>query len=349
MIDGGEGIREPDGTGPREGPEGKADGVDTERRGAVGRPARPPVGSVVEIDAPAKVNLVLRVLRRDPATGYHDLETVFQAVDLSDRLRIEVAPGDDLVLEVEGAEVGPAGDNLVTRAARMFLAEAGLPVGLRIRLAKHIPPGTGLGGGSSDAAATLRGLGALLGEPLSMDVLRRLAGDLGSDVPFFLGGSPTALAWGRGERLRPLPPLPVAPVVLVLPDVHVATGEAYERLARHRARTGASRRQPRLMRLEALDWDRVVGEAVNDFEEVVPEAWPRVGDALAALDRTDPEIALLSGSGSAVFGVFADAGKGAAARGALADRGWTALLVRTLDALPVPAVRPATGTGEERA
>lgn len=305
----------------------------------------------VTLDAPAKVNLVLRVLERDEATGYHRLETVFQAVALADRLSIEVgrAGAPAVELEVSGADVGPPEENLVTRAARAFLARIGAEARLRIGLEKRIPAGAGLGGGSSDAAAALRALNILFGERLAPSTLHELGAALGSDVPFFLCGSPTALAWGRGDRLRPVSPLPVAPVLLVLPGVHVATADAYEALAKERAGPGfpAEPRAGGLVGREGeLDWASLAAEAVNDFEAVVPPTRPRVARALRAVRDTAPRLSLLSGSGSAVFGVYRDTRAAAHAREILESGGHDVVETRTLERVPEPVRTPA---GVERA
>lgn len=313
-----------------------------------------PVRSRITVEAPAKVNLVLRVLDRDAATGFHDLETVFQAVDLTDRVVLETdasppGPPDAVELDVVGADLGPPERNLVSRAARAFFdrsrSSPGIGAGepedtLRIRLEKRIPAGAGLGGGSSDAAATLRALNLLYGEPLGRPAMHEVAASLGSDVPFFLCGSATAVGWGRGDRLRALPPLPSAPTLIVLPGVHVATAEAYRALAEARASGGAPRRRPGrvgLTELRRLDWDRVAREAGNDFEGVVPARHPPVARALEAVRSTAPRLALLSGSGSAVFGVYRDRAAATAAREALetAEVG-EVRETRTLERMPTP-------------
>ncbi len=150
--------------------------------------------AAVRILAPAKVNLWLRVLRRRP-DGFHELDTLFQAVDLCDEVEVSRRPGNGVRLTVEGAELGPARENLAHRAALAFLDAAGRSAGsdrVEIRLRKRIPAGAGLGGGSSDAAAVLRCVSALWGDPLSPAVLAELGASLGSDVAFFLGRGPLA-------------------------------------------------------------------------------------------------------------------------------------------------------------
>ncbi|HEX2091942.1 MAG TPA: hypothetical protein VHG28_06045, partial [Longimicrobiaceae bacterium] len=180
----------------------------------------------VRVEAPAKVNLRLRILAREE-TGYHALETLFCAVSLADT--VEVRPGGaGIALEVRGGvDTGPPEHNLVVRAAERFYRDLGGSPALRIELTKRIPAAAGLGGGSSDAAATLRALNLLHGEPFARAGLLQMAIGLGSDVPFFLCGSTLALGWGRGERLLALPPLPTRPVLIAHPGVAMPTGEAF--------------------------------------------------------------------------------------------------------------------------
>ena len=187
------------------------------------------------LSAPAKVNLTFEALGRR-ADGYHEVRTVLHAISLADE--VAFAPADELRLVVEppvGAEAAdaralspvvsaPTGDdNLVLRAARLLRREAGVTAGAAIRLRKRIPVAAGLGGGSSDAAATLRGLRRLWGLDLDADALRELAAQLGSDVPFFVTGG-AALGEGRGERLTPLPPAQGRVVVMAPPPDRNATG-----------------------------------------------------------------------------------------------------------------------------
>ncbi|MBT8337278.1 MAG: 4-(cytidine 5'-diphospho)-2-C-methyl-D-erythritol kinase [Gemmatimonadetes bacterium] len=261
------------------------------------------------IHTPAKINLTLRILARRPS-GFHELETVFQAIGLWDTLEVELRDEPRIELAVRGADVGPARDNLVTRAASAFLEAANLRSGFAIVLDKGIPAGAGLGGGSSDAGATLRLLDALHPGRVGPGELHDIAAGLGSDVPFFAAGLGRALGFGRGERLRPLGPLPPAWLVLGLPAVHVATGPAYGSLAKSREAFGGAV-PPSLFGNGAAaptDWAATAAMAVNDFETVVPARYPAVGRALEALRETGAEIALLSGSGAAVFAVFADRG-----------------------------------------
>jgi len=288
---------------------------------------------VVRVLAPAKLNLHLEILAREDS-GYHQLETLFCALELADELELEPAAGGvELVIEAAtpeaGAGLGRVTDNLVYRAAQLYLAQVGLAEGVRIRLHKRIPVGGGLGGGSSDAAATLLALDRMHRDRLGARGRLRLAAQLGSDVPFFLCGSPLALAWGRGGRLLPLEPLSSLPVLLLLPGQGVATGEAYAELDRRRQGT-ATATPPEVLRTSRLtDWDHLARHARNDFEDVVFELLPQLAAAKQALLREGAVMAQLTGSGSTVFGVFRDQGRLQRAADAAAALGIRTLLTRT--------------------
>ena len=169
-----------------------------------------PLRSVLE--APAKVNLGLRVTGVRP-DGRHELESVFVPLELADRIRLEVSSGSGVALEVGGAlpDVPAGADNLAVKAATAFLARAGVDRRVEIALEKHIPSPAGLGGGSSDAGAVLRGLAAALPGAVSPESLAGIALELGADVPFFLEPRP-ALVTGTGERIAPLVDLPAGRV-----------------------------------------------------------------------------------------------------------------------------------------
>lgn len=252
--------------------------------------------------APAKLNLRLVVLAREES-GYHQIETLFAAVGLADRVRVE-RDGGELVLRVHGPESGPPEENLAYRAAIAFFQEVGIPAQAVIGLHKRIAVAAGLGGGSSDAAATLRALNELYGEPLRQDRLVRLAVELGSDVAFFLSPTPLALAWGRGERLLALPPAPVMPVLVAVPGPAIPTATAYQWLATGRAgaavRTSGLIVEPERLR----DWDEIARLACNDFEPVVFGEYPHLERMKRDMEETDPRFALMSGTGSAIFAIY---------------------------------------------
>ncbi len=254
--------------------------------------------------APAKINLTLEILARR-ADGYHALRSVMVPLALADELAFE--PSERFTFDCEPPSLAPG--NLVVRAfERIGLADAPVAVTLR----KRIPAGAGLGGGSSDAASVLRA--AMRGELGAVGARDWLddARALGSDVPFFLADGP-ALVEGTGERVTALGAPPPWWVVLVVPNVHVATGAAYETLARVRAASPAAAR-PRnasasLRCGEALqrgDYGGVLAAMTNDFEPVVQADHPAVEAALRALnDAGAPGRGMLSGSGGACYALFA--------------------------------------------
>jgi len=260
-------------------------------------------GRVARVAAHAKLNLFLRVLAREQ-NGYHSIETLFARIALADDVTVHVDTRGRTI-DCGGADVGPPAQNLAFRAAEAFRAATGWPEGFHIEIVKRIPAGGGLGGGSADAGAVLRALAALAPEPVLGDALLRMAMPLGSDVPFLTTTAPWALAWGRGERLLAIAPLRARPVVLALPPFAVSTASAYEWLAATRTH-GA--RQPALLTLEALrSWEHVAALATNDFEPVVCERHPQIAAIIAHLRRAGSACATISGSGSTVFGLFAQA------------------------------------------
>jgi 4-diphosphocytidyl-2-C-methyl-D-erythritol kinase len=280
--------------------------------------------------APAKVNLALRVYGRR-SDGYHEIDTLFQAIDLSDEVEVELR-GAGVAVEVEGAELGAQEDNLAYKAAVRFLAEAGIDAGVRVRLVKRIPHGAGLGGGSSDAAAVLKSLAVLVGG-IDASRLHAIGGELGSDVPFFLGESPLARGRGRGEVLEALSALPGADMVLVCPPVHVATGEAYGALAA--SRRGSASRAEAPSGLTLGSWGDLGVVAQNDFEPLMAESYPEIRSALVALRSAGASTALMTGSGSTCFGLFVDESSALSAAGELkSELGWPCSSVRTLAAFP---------------
>lgn len=257
---------------------------------------------MIRITAPAKVNLFLRIMAREES-GFHQLETLFQALELGDSVIVHPG-GREIALVLEGPPMGPPEKNLAYRAARAFRRMTGLEEGVEIHLEKKVPIQAGLGGGSSDAAAVLRAMDLVFPGRVSRSQLLSLAAGLGSDVPFFLSSSPLALAWGRGQRLLPLPPLSRAPVLVAVPPEGVSTVEAYGRLARTREER-SSVPKPALHDLQALsDWDTLGQLTENDFEKVILAAHPLLGRLKEAMEGTGSRFALLSGSGSALFAVY---------------------------------------------
>jgi len=250
------------------------------------------------VRALAKINLDLRVLGKRP-DGYHELRTIFQTISLADTLEIAYAPGRRTAIEIEDALDIP--NNLAGKAAESALAALGIGGRVSIRLAKGIPMGAGLGGGSSDAAAVLLALPVLAGRVLTLAQLCELAAALGSDVPFFLLGG-TAVGIGRGTELFPLPDGPSREGLLLAPPVHVSTAEAYRRLS---PRLTAELQESTIFSFQSLVWDRGVPDnPCNDFEAVVFEEYSQLADLKRRLVRTGASPVLMSGSGSAIFGFF---------------------------------------------
>jgi 4-diphosphocytidyl-2-C-methyl-D-erythritol kinase len=252
------------------------------------------------IEAPAKLNLSLRVLRKRE-DGFHELDSLMVRVPgLFDRLTFARSAGDDFTCDDPGVPADAS--NLVLRAVAAYRAVSGFSGKFAIYLEKSIPHGAGLGGGSSDAAAALKALDHFNEEPLGTAALMEIAATLGSDVPFFLG-SATARATGRGEILEPAANPPVLPVLLLKPSFGVATPDAYGRWSDSRELPGI-RYSP-----QVFPW----GELVNDLER--PVFWKHLFLAeMKAWLLARPEVsgALMSGSGSTMIAILRSPGEAAA-------------------------------------
>lgn len=253
----------------------------------------------------AKINLTLRVLGRR-ADGYHELHTVFQTITLQDRLSFE--PATDDRLELVCAEPGIPLDesNLVWRAWAALRERFGLRRGARIQLEKMIPAGGGLGGGSADAAVTLLGLSRLWRLDAEATELASVGARLGADVPFFFVGG-TALGTGTGTQVAPLEDLPRAHLLVVAPGVAVSTAEAYKALRAPALTKEVSPVMLPISRAEPRFTESLCEVLRNDFEAVVVGRHPEIGRAREALLRCGARCAMLSGSGSSVFGLFDNA------------------------------------------
>jgi len=260
----------------------------------------------VEIDAPGKVNLILRVLDRR-GDGYHNLWSVMQTVELADTVTVEEVPAScGITLSCEGADLPSGAGNLAYRAAECVLKRLGHPKGVRIQIRKRLPVAAGMGGGSSDAAATIRALAFLFNARWSPTEMAELGQEIGSDVPFFFYG-PTALVQGRGERVAPLPLEDEGWLVLVNPGIAIPTAWAYGQLADARSRAGEAIRPPPAFSNApdaSVKWETMVALMENDFGPVMEAAHPGLCDLRVRLLRLGAQAALLSGSGSTVFGVF---------------------------------------------
>jgi len=255
----------------------------------------------VRVAAHAKVNLFLRVLARETG-GHHQIETAFALLDLADALEVSRTAGE-VTLAVDGPDLGPAAENLAVRAAEAVLAATGRRFGVHIALTKRIPVQAGLGGGSSDAAAALHAVNALAGAAVPRHELLHVAARLGADVPFFASGAPAALAWGRGERLYRLAPLPPLPALVAAAGTGVATADAYRWWDEMHPRPEP--RGPVVLDADALgSWGSVGRLGGNDFETAVFARHPDVREAYEALAATRPLWVRMCGSGSAVAAVY---------------------------------------------
>lgn len=293
---------------------------------------------MARVRCPAKINLHLEVgPRRED--GFHEVATIFQAIGLWDELDAEPDAALTLGCDVPGLSTGE--DNLVIRAARALQARFDVHGrGARLYLRKSIPAGGGLGGGSSDAAGALVLLSRVWGLPAMPADLTALAAGLGSDVAFFLRGG-TAVGTGRGERISPAPALGRLSVVLGIPPFPIATAEAYRALAARGERAfpaGAALTPPAFgvsLRglLIKLGGENDFGPARNDLEEVVLEGRPELAAYRRELSGAGARLALVSGSGSTVFGLFDRDDTAAAAAADLARRwpAWRTLRTRTVD------------------
>lgn len=250
--------------------------------------------------APAKLNLVLDVVGKR-ADGYHDLRTVMQTVDWGDAVTVELTDGNDIALTCDGGI--PADEhNTAYRAVELFREYTGLSFGCEVEVHKAIPSQAGMAGGSADAAAVLRALNRLHGGRLSAEQMRQLAERIGADVPFCLQGG-IALATGTGSVLQPLPPLPPCWFAVVKPEGGVSTPEAY-RLLDEAPQPVHPDVDAFCCALHRQDWDGMVPHMQNSFEAAL--ALPHTANITAQLREAGAKAALMTGSGSAVFGLFLD-------------------------------------------
>jgi 4-diphosphocytidyl-2-C-methyl-D-erythritol kinase len=256
----------------------------------------------VRLPAFAKINLCLHVMGKRP-DGYHELRTIFQAISLHDTLELSITPGARGRFELTSNDatlpLGP--ENLVSRAFEAITREIGFRGSVSTHLDKKIPVARGLGGGSSDAAATLIGLMRLTKTEVPLPRLMEIAASLGADVPFFLFGG-RALAVNRGDEIYPLPSAPKQTILVVSPhNIGVSTKDAYEWISAELTKTA---KPPRIWGFCALCWSRQGAGLSNDFEGPVFRHHPRLGEIRDALLKRGAADAALAGSGSAVFGVF---------------------------------------------
>ncbi len=253
---------------------------------------------------PAKVNLILKIFDRLP-NGYHALWSFMQTVGVADELTVRVTDAFQGVrLECSENALSAPADNLAYRAAELVLRRAGVALGVDLKLIKRIPVEAGLGGGSSDAATTMLGLNRLLDLGWTNAEMAALGQTLGSDVPFFIE-APTAVIHGWGQRIVPKTLEGVRWFVLVNPGFPINTGQAFRRMDEMRPTVPPVPEDLKsIERASSVSWSRILARMENDFEAVLFGDYPVLADVKKTLLAMGAEGALLSGSGSTVFGVF---------------------------------------------
>jgi 4-diphosphocytidyl-2-C-methyl-D-erythritol kinase len=273
--------------------------------------------------APAKINLCLHVLGKR-ADGYHDLAMLMQRITLYDHLTIRLVPTPGVRVQCAGLELPPGQDNIAARAARRLLELSGRSDGVEIDIRKEIPVAAGLGGGSSNAATVLMGLNEMLDLGLSKKHLMTEGVVLGADVPFFIFEE-TAWATGIGDVLEKSGGLPAVWYVLVNPGLAVSTAWVYGNL-----RLTSPRDDLKIPRFSRTVED-LVSHLHNDLEQVTVGRFPLIGEIKKRLVKLGAHGALMSGSGSTVFGIFTDKGAASVAADSLrAESDWRVFLAQPL-------------------
>jgi len=255
----------------------------------------------IHISAYAKINLGLRILSKR-ADGYHNIESVFQQIDLCDDITITALPGRGVTVHSSDPRVPQNENNICAKAAELLVLRYGIVSGVEISIKKRIPMGAGLGGGSSDAAAVLKGLAHLWKLDIPKNELRSLARQLGADVPFFIKGG-SALATGIGDELTPIQLATNYHCLLVYPNIEISSTWAYASYNFNLTKTKKSIKLPHIF---SNDWDifKLKGTVGNDFEGVVFQKFPELSDIKTTLYQVGAFFACMSGSGSTVFGLF---------------------------------------------
>jgi len=267
------------------------------------------------VRAYAKINIGLHVLGKRP-DGYHNIETIFRLIDLYDDLEF-VQDDEGIAFTSDLPLLSNDNTNLCIRAANLLRDLTGIHMGVEITLKKRIPLGAGLGGGSSDAAAVLKGLTKLWALDISTEELQTISATLGSDVPFFFT-SQTAYATGRGERLTPFTVQIPYWILVVTPDIHVSTAWAYSNV---RLQQPQNRPDLRGLLETAIDKPAILrADLANDFEESVFREFSEISKLKKKLLKEGAEFALMSGSGSSVFGFFSSEAKAKHLKSELSSR-----------------------------
>ncbi len=278
----------------------------------------------ISLLAPAKINLFLRVLSRRK-DGYHEIFTLMVPVSLFDRVAVEKRT-EGITIDVGGEFQAPSGkENLCYRAAKLFFERYRIKGGVGIKLLKGIPSGAGLGGGSSDAACVLKSLSLIYMGGVNFEELEVLGRELGADVPFFVRCRPS-VARGIGDRLEPVEIENKWWILLVKPPFGVDTGNAYRKLGREEGNSSAPWRVPPVIK-EISEIEQML---INDFEEVVFSEHPEAVEVKNRMMELGAEASLMTGSGSALFGIFKSEGNALLAEKEFLEEGYFARLVENL-------------------
>ncbi|MCM3667111.1 4-(cytidine 5'-diphospho)-2-C-methyl-D-erythritol kinase [Mesobacillus subterraneus] len=251
----------------------------------------------VLVKAPAKINLSLDVLHKRP-DGYHEVEMVMTTIDLADRIELSLLDEDRIVIQSHNRFVPDDQRNLAYQAAHLLKERFQVKKGVVIGIEKTIPVAAGLAGGSSDAAATLRGLNKLWNLGLNLDELAVLGAEIGSDVSFCVYGG-TALATGRGEIIKQLPAPPTCWIVLAKPFIGVSTAEVYRRLNVDKVQHPPTKEM--ISAIEKGDFNQVCSSVGNVLEDVTLSLYPEVAQIKDQMKRFGADAVLMSGSGPTVF------------------------------------------------
>lgn len=254
----------------------------------------------IMIKAPAKINLTLDVLHKRP-DGYHEVEMIMTTVDLADRIELEELRKDEIRVVSHNRFVPDDSRNLAYQAAKLLKERHGIRSGVEIGIQKVIPVAAGLAGGSSDAAATLKGLNKLWQLGLSVDELAELGSEIGSDVSFCVYGG-TALAKGRGEKIKLLPTPPNCWVVLAKPTIGVSTAEVYKNLKLDGLKHPNTEKM--IEAIETGDYQQMCRNLGNVLESVTLKMYPEVAQIKEQMERFGADAVLMSGSGPTVFGLI---------------------------------------------
>ena len=283
----------------------------------------------LQLKSPAKVNLRLEILRKRE-DGYHEIRTVFQKIRLSDTIDFSLREEEEIVVTTDQPGLPVGRNNLVHRAASAFFSRCGYRGGINIHIAKRIPLGAGLGGGSSNAATTLKALDRLLDVGLSGRELAAMGARIGADVPFFLADRGSALATGIGERLGRID-LPELWFVLIYPNFEISTRWAYQNFDEHFQLT----KRPFRLKIQSLVTPEDVSRILkNDLERAVSKKFHQIEEMKENLASAGALGSLMTGSGPTVFGIFAEEGEASRVHRRILrtvkKNGWIALKTRSL-------------------